>query len=116
MSGETIKLPKSESGETVEFSFSKAYDHFKAAAEKGHTLAAYNLGIMHFTGLGTYQSCSLATTFIQHVANVGYQTQQLKLAYKLVQQEHYLKATLIYMELAETGLSTAQLNIGLLLD
>ena len=38
--------------------------HFKTAAEKGHTLAAYNLGIMHFTGLGTYQSCSLATTFI----------------------------------------------------
>jgi hypothetical protein len=32
------------------------------------------LAIMHFTGLGTYQSCSLAKTFIQHVANVGQHT------------------------------------------
>jgi TPR repeat protein len=54
LSGSSIKLPKSESEEIIDFSFSKAYDHFKAAAEKGHTLAAYNIGIMHFTGLGTY--------------------------------------------------------------
>jgi TPR repeat protein len=54
LSGETIKLPKSESSEKVEFSFSQAYEYFKQAAEKGHTLAAYNIGIMHFTGLGTY--------------------------------------------------------------
>lgn len=71
---------------------------------------------MHFTGLGTYQSCSVANTFIQHVANVGYQTQRLKEAYSLVQQNRFLKASLIYMELAETGLSTAMLNLGLLLD
>ena len=71
---------------------------------------------MHFTGLGTYQSCSLAKSFIQHVANVGEHTQGLKEAHQLVAKNRILKATLIYMELAEMGISTAQLNTGLLLD
>ena len=34
--------------EAKTFSFSKAYDHFKTAASLGHTLAAYNIGVMHF--------------------------------------------------------------------
>ena len=71
LSGEIIIPFKSDSDENVELSFSRAYDYFRDAAEKGHTLAAYNVAIMHFTGLGTYQSCSLANTFIQHVVNVG---------------------------------------------
>ena len=85
LSGDTIALPKSEANDRVEFSYSSAYDHFRQAAEKGHTLAAYNVAIMHFTGLGTYQSCSVANTFIQHVADVGYQTQGLREAHQLVQ-------------------------------
>ena len=32
--------------EAKTFSFSKAYDHFKTAASLGHTLAAYNIGVM----------------------------------------------------------------------
>jgi len=39
------------------FSFSEAYSFFKQAAEKGHTLSAYNMAIMHFLGLGTFESC-----------------------------------------------------------
>jgi len=34
-------------------------------------LAAYNIAIMHYSGVGTYESCSLANTFIRHVAEVG---------------------------------------------
>jgi len=116
LTGDVITLPRAESNENVEFSYSSAYEYFRKAAEEGHTLAAYNLGVMHFTGLGTYQSCSVANTFIQHVADVGYHTQGLKEAHRLVQQKRYLKATLIYMELAEMGLSTAMLNTGLLLN
>lgn len=116
LTGEKFEAPKSDKKEIVEFSFSQAYDHFRQAAEKGHTLAAYNVAIMHFTGLGTYQSCSTAKTFIMHVANVGKHTQGLKEAHKLVSKNRILKATLIYMELAEMGISTAQLNTGLLLD
>mmetsp|Transcript_9554 Transcript_9554/g.13036 ORF Transcript_9554/g.13036 Transcript_9554/m.13036 type:complete len:159 (-) Transcript_9554:840-1316(-) len=46
------------------FSFSKAYDHFKSAASMGHTLASYNLGVMHYTGLGTFKSCNVANAFL----------------------------------------------------
>lgn len=30
-----------------QFSYSKAYDSFKFAASKGHTMSSYNLGVMH---------------------------------------------------------------------
>ena len=50
------------------------------------------------------------------MANVGEHTQGLKEAHSLVKKNRILKATLIYMELAEMGISTAQLNTGLLLD
>eukprot|EP00352_Strombidinopsis_acuminata_P006085 CAMPEP_0176361724 /NCGR_PEP_ID=MMETSP0126-20121128/17944_1 /TAXON_ID=141414 ORGANISM="Strombidinopsis acuminatum, Strain SPMC142" /NCGR_SAMPLE_ID=MMETSP0126 /ASSEMBLY_ACC=CAM_ASM_000229 /LENGTH=78 /DNA_ID=CAMNT_0017717387 /DNA_START=1405 /DNA_END=1641 /DNA_ORIENTATION=- len=36
------------------FSFSKAYDQLKYAAQMGHTYAAYNVAIMNELGLGTY--------------------------------------------------------------
>jgi len=59
--------------ETVKetFSFSKAYEHFKTAASLGHTLAAYNIGVMHFTGLGTFKSCNVANAFLKHVVTMG---------------------------------------------
>jgi TPR repeat protein len=42
------------------FSFAKAYNYFRQAAEKGHTLSAFNLAIMHFMGIGTFESCEIA--------------------------------------------------------
>lgn len=54
-----------------QFSYSKAYDYFKSAASKGHTMSSYNVGVMHLIGLGTYKSCKLAQTFLQHVTSVG---------------------------------------------
>ena len=53
---------------------------------------------------------------MQHVANVGQHTQRLKEAHKLVGQKRILRATLIYMELAEMGISTGMLNTAFLLD
>ena len=44
----------------VTFSFSDAYTYFKMAAEKGHTFSAYNIAIMHFLGIGTFESCHVA--------------------------------------------------------
>ena len=82
LSGDSISHREPEN--KVEFSFGKAYDWFSKAAEKGHTLAAYNVGLMHYLGLGTYQSCSLGNTFITHVAYVGQHVQLLKQAYNLV--------------------------------
>ena len=42
------------------FSFGQAYDHFKKASYNGHTLAAYNLAVMHYLGIGTFKSCQVA--------------------------------------------------------
>ena len=50
LSQEKLVIP----GEEIYFSFSEAYQLFREAAEKGHTLAAYNIAIMHYSGIGTY--------------------------------------------------------------
>ena len=71
---------------------------------------------MHYTGLGTYQSCSLAKNFIQHVANVGQHALLLKKAHTIVAEGKHRQAALTYIELAEAGISTAQLNAGTLLN
>jgi TPR repeat protein len=67
------------------FSFSKAYDHFKSAASLGHTLAAYNIGVMHYTGLGTFKSCNVANAFLKHVVTMGEDSLDMQRAYKLVE-------------------------------
>jgi len=54
-----------------QFSFSRAYESFKSAASKGHTMSAYNIGVMNFIGLGTFKSCKLSLTFLKHVVSVG---------------------------------------------
>jgi TPR repeat protein len=83
------------------FSFTQAYDYFRQAAEKGHTFSAYNLAIMHFLGIGTFESCHIAQTFLKHVADVGQNTQELKTAYSLVLDNRPREAAMLYMELAE---------------
>jgi TPR repeat protein len=42
------------------FSFGQAYDHFKKASYNGNTLAAYNVAVMHYLGIGTFKSCQVA--------------------------------------------------------
>lgn len=101
--------------EKLQFSYAKAYSYFKEAAEQGHTMAAYNIAVMHYTGLGTYKSCSLALTFIRHVANVGPQALELKKAHSLFNQGRFIEAAFLYLELAETS-PIAILNSALLLD
>lgn len=56
------------------FSLGKAYDYFKSAAIKGHTLSSYNLAVMNYLGYGTYRSCKVALTFFKHVNSVGEQS------------------------------------------
>ncbi len=54
-----------------EFSYARAYEYFKQAASKGHTLSSYNMGAMNFIGLGTYKSCKLSLTFFKHLVSVN---------------------------------------------
>ena len=46
-----------DQSDRVNFSLSKAYDKFKVAALRGHTISSYNVGVMHFLGVGTFKSC-----------------------------------------------------------
>lgn len=85
------------------FSFSKAYDEFKTAASMGHTLAAYNIGVMHEVGLGTFRSCNVANAFLKHVVTMGEDSAGMQRAYRLVEAGHYTEALWQYMELAEMG-------------
>jgi len=98
------------------FSLGKAYDYFKSAASKGHTLSSYNLAVMNYLGYGTYRSCKVALMFFKHVNLVGEQSQLLKRAHRLVEQGKYLQGGIIYMELAEQGFGVAALNFALLLE
>jgi TPR repeat protein len=49
-----------DSNESKTFSLSKAYEKFKISAVRGHTLASYNVGVMHYLGMGTFKSCQVA--------------------------------------------------------
>ncbi len=67
------------------FSFSKAYDKFKTAASLGHTISAYHIAVMHYTGLGTFKSCNVANAFLKHVVSMGYDSTRMQQAYNLVE-------------------------------
>lgn len=99
-----------------EFSYSKAYENFKTAASKGHTMSSYNLAVMNFLGLGTYKSCKLSLTFFKHVVGTGEHSQLMKQAFRHVQKGQYLQATFQYMQLAEMGFGVASLNLALILE
>ena len=45
--------------------FEEAHKYFKKAAENLHLLATYQLAVMHWTGLGTFQSCDLAKAYFK---------------------------------------------------
>lgn len=64
-------------------------------------MGAYNIGVMHFTGLGTFKSCNVANAFLKHVITMGQDSLDMQRAYTLVEQGLYEEATWLYMELAE---------------
>lgn len=68
------------------FSFATAYDNFKKSSLSGNTIAAYNIAVMHYLGIGTFKSCQVAQAFMKHVAVIGENFQKLKNAYQLVER------------------------------
>jgi len=65
-------------GEVV--SYSKAFEWYVRAAEKGHALAQYNLGICYLEGLGVPQSYPDAIRWFRRSATNGYYLAQQFLA------------------------------------
>lgn len=54
--------------EDQDINFSEAYKNLKYAAEQSHMLAAYSIATMHWSGLGTYESCDVANSYFEITA------------------------------------------------
>ena len=62
--------------------YDSAVTYFNRAISYGHTLAAYNLGLIHMHGIGSYKSCQLAANLFKFVAERGLHSLKLKEAYE----------------------------------
>ncbi|KAL5966516.1 hypothetical protein TSMEX_005755 [Taenia solium] len=120
--------------------YKMALKYFTLASQQGNTLAFYNLGQMHATGMGVFRSCNTATevglyltqefyfsshhrvretwTFqlFKNVAERGRWSQLLTSAYLEYWSGNHEVAFLQYVALAELGYEVAQSNAALILE
>ncbi|RHY39793.1 hypothetical protein DYB34_009509 [Aphanomyces astaci] len=100
---------------------SLAFYHFSIAANESDSRQAYfNLGIMHYKGLGTPRSCPLAVQAFRHVAwRAGHFDDALlspELGHEAYTRRDYPRALLHYSIWALVGVPQAACNAGFLLD
>lgn len=100
-----------------------AFKHFQAAVDgtKGQSSQAlFNLGVMHFQGIGTPQSCDKALPLFRTVALHPDLLTSLPFslikAYECYKKGDYLRAYLHYRLVAELGDEDAQCNAAFLLE
>uniref|UniRef100_A0A5K3F4I8 Ovule protein n=2 Tax=Mesocestoides corti TaxID=53468 RepID=A0A5K3F4I8_MESCO len=96
--------------------YKMALKYFTLASQQGNTLAFYNLGQMHATGMGVFRSCSTATELFKNVAERGRWSQLLTSAYLEYWSGNRGAAFLQYLALAELGYEVAQSNVALMLE
>ncbi|KAE9092391.1 hypothetical protein PF010_g17822 [Phytophthora fragariae] len=100
-----------------------AFSHFQAAVDGTDgqsSQALFNLGVMHFEGIGTPRSCSIALPLFRTVALhpdllSGLPFSLIK-AYECYKKGDYLRAYLHYRLVAEFGDEDAQCNAAFLLE
>jgi TPR repeat protein len=100
-----------------------AFEHFQAAVdgtEGQSSQAVFNLGVMHFEGIGTPRSCLTALPLFRTVALhpdllSGLPFSLVK-AYECYKKGDYLRAYLHYRFVAELGDEDAQCNAAFLLE
>ncbi|RHY87103.1 hypothetical protein DYB35_009795 [Aphanomyces astaci] len=100
---------------------SLAFYHFLIAANESDSRQAYfNLGIMHYKGLGTPRSCPLAVEAFRQVAwRAGHFDDALlspELGHEAYTRRDYPRALLHYSIWALVGVPQAACNAGFLLD
>ncbi|RQM31171.1 hypothetical protein B5M09_010103 [Aphanomyces astaci] len=100
---------------------SLAFYHFSIAANESDSRQAYfNLGIMHYKGLGTPRSCPLAVQAFRQVAwRAGHFDDALlspELGHEAYTRRDYPRALLHYSIWALVGVPQAACNAGFLLD
>ncbi|KAL5108440.1 hypothetical protein TcWFU_001101 [Taenia crassiceps] len=96
--------------------YKMALKYFTLASQQGNTLAFYNLGQMHATGMGVFRSCNTATELFKNVAERGRWSQLLTSAYLEYWSGNHEVAFLQYAALAELGYEVAQSNAALILE
>nr|CDS21560.1 protein sel 1 1 [Echinococcus granulosus] len=96
--------------------YKMALKYFTLASQQGNTLAFYNLGQMHATGMGVFRSCGTATELFKNVAERGRWSQLLTSAYLEYWSGNHEVAFLQYVALAELGYEVAQSNAALILE
>jgi uncharacterized protein len=100
--------------------YEKALGWYQKAAEKNHAEALYNLGVLHYLGLGTSQDAKLARSILLKSANQGYPRAQTLLGILLWKGEGgatEISSATSWLEKGSSSESTlANLALGALLE
>ena len=85
----------------------KVRDLYEQAAEQGHAMAQYNLGVMYANGQGVAQNYTTAVKFYEQAAEQGYAMAQYNLGVMYGQghgvAQNYTTAAQLYERAAEQG-------------
>ncbi|KAL4103114.1 hypothetical protein PRIC1_006849 [Phytophthora ramorum] len=107
----------------VPVDYDMAFSHFQAAVDGTNgqsSQAVFNLGVMHFQGVGTPPSCSTALPLFRTVALhpdlLSALPFSLIKAYECYKKGDFLRAYLHYRLVAELGDEDAQCNAAFLLE
>ncbi|KAF9329239.1 ERAD-associated protein [Podila minutissima] len=96
----------------------EAFKLFEEAAAKGQNFQAiYNLGEMHYYGLGASKSCTHAATYYKYVAERGdWDDPLFTHSYDAYQAGDVEYAAIGYLQAAERGIEVGQSNFAWILD
>jgi SEL1 protein len=94
----------------------KALNYFQRAAQSGHVMGLYWVGVMHLLGFGAPQSCQHAITFFRRIFERTYFHDVGRVAHFLYMNKHIESARLNYLRLAQQGHDLSQLNAAWLFE
>lgn len=94
----------------------KAFESYKAQAEKGDKVAQFIVGLSYLTGSGVVENDFASTSWYRKAAEQGYAPAQFSLGYNysngLGVEPDQAKAASWYRKAAEQGFAEAQHNLG----
>lgn len=99
-------------GDGVERNYSTAVTYFRAAAEKGHAKAQYNLGICYYKGHGVDPNITEAVRYFRLAAEQNDVYAQYMLGFCLYITKNCAEAIQWYIRAANNGLMEAQYALG----
>ena len=105
-------------GRGVPQDYAEAMKWYRKAADQGHAMAQFNLGLMYYYGRGVPQDYAEAMKWYRKAADQGHARAQFNLGimyydYKGVRQ-NYAEAMKWYRKAADQGHARAQFNLGLM--